>query len=130
MKKVVIIFLLLVTVQVVQAQNTEEEGVKRACLNYLEGFYQVRPILILEKFEQMIILTPISETLALLFKIFQNILSLSMIVPEIMIGTRIPCSPKYLSMAYNAALQLSVSKTVSIRRISAPPCNSPRVASV
>ena len=54
----------------------------------------------------------------------------SVIVPEIMIGTRMLCLSKYRSIAHNAALQLSVSNTVSTNNRSAPPSSRPRVDSV
>ena len=40
MKKVLIMILLGISVQFAHAQNTEAEQVKRACLDYLEGFYE------------------------------------------------------------------------------------------
>ena len=50
----------------------------------------------------------------------------SVIVPEIMTGSRLPVSAKSSSQAKIAALAFSVSKIVSIRMISAPPSISPR----
>ena len=45
----------------------------------------------------------------------------SVIVPDTMTGRRIFFSAKYSAMAKSAALQLSVSKTVSTKRRSTPP---------
>ncbi len=39
MKRVVIILLCVLTSSIIQAQ-TDKEGVKKACMNYLEGFYE------------------------------------------------------------------------------------------
>lgn len=39
MKRVVIILLCILTSSIIQAQ-TDKEGVKKACMNYLEGFYE------------------------------------------------------------------------------------------
>ena len=46
-------------------------------------------------------------------------------VTEIISGSRRPISPKSLSSAKMAALALSVSKTVSSSRMSAPPSTKP-----
>ena len=54
----------------------------------------------------------------------------SVMVPEIMTGTRSPRRSNTPSMAKIAALALSVSKIVSIRIRSAPPSSRPSVASV
>ena len=54
----------------------------------------------------------------------------SVIVPEIMTGTRMPDCSKYDSNANSAALAFSVSKIVSTIRRSAPPSSSPLAASV
>ena len=53
----------------------------------------------------------------------------SVIVPETMIGRRMPFSRKISSQAKIAALAFSVSKIVSIRMMSAPPSISPRSCS-
>ena len=54
----------------------------------------------------------------------------SVIVPEIITGSRSPSRSNTSSMAKIAALALSVSKIVSIRSRSAPPSISPSAASV
>ena len=53
----------------------------------------------------------------------------SVIVPEIIIGSRTPFSAKTSSQAKIAALAFSVSKIVSIRIRSAPPSTRPRSCS-
>ena len=57
----------------------------------------------------------------------------SVTVPEIMSGIRVPPflmrSSKNVSIANNAALQLSVSKMVSTIKISAPPSTKARACS-
>ena len=53
----------------------------------------------------------------------------SVMVPEIIIGSRTPFSAKTSSAAKIAALAFSVSKIVSIRMRSAPPSISPRSCS-
>ena len=53
----------------------------------------------------------------------------SVMVPEIMIGSRTPISVKTSSQAKIAALAFRVSKIVSIRIRSAPPSISPRSCS-
>ena len=53
----------------------------------------------------------------------------SVMVPEIMIGSRRPCLAKTSSQAKMAALALSVSKMVSMRMRSAPPSISPSICS-
>ena len=53
----------------------------------------------------------------------------SVIVPEIMTGSRTPRSAKTSCVATIAALAFSVSKIVSIRMISAPPSTRPRTCS-
>jgi len=50
-------------------------------------------------------------------------------VPEIMIGSLTPNSAKASSMPTSAALAFSVSKIVSMSRMSAPPEMRPRAAS-
>ncbi len=52
----------------------------------------------------------------------------SVIVPETMTGNRHPRSSQTSWMAYRAAFAFSVSKTVSTRRMSAPPSRSPFTA--
>jgi hypothetical protein len=54
----------------------------------------------------------------------------SVIVPLTTTGTRKPMSSKRLSTAKIAALPLSVSKIVSIWRMSAPPATRPRAAAL
>ena len=54
---------------------------------------------------------------------------MSTAVNDAITGTRAPISSNTVSMAYSAALALSVSKTVSTSRISAPPSSSPRACS-
>ena len=54
----------------------------------------------------------------------------SVIVPEIMTGTRVPTVSKNASIANSAALAFSVSKIVSTSRMSAPPSSNPRIDSV
>ncbi len=54
----------------------------------------------------------------------------SVMVPETISGSCVPVSPKTDSAANSAALQLSVSNTVSIRIRSAPPSISPRTCSL
>ena len=49
----------------------------------------------------------------------------SVIVPEIISGNLLPCVSKTSSAAKSAALQFSVSKTVSMSKRSAPPSMSP-----
>ena len=59
-----------------------------------------------------------------------NVLPLaSVIVPETKIGNFESFSSSRVLTAYNAALQLSVSKTVSIKNKSAPPSNQPLACS-
>ena len=53
----------------------------------------------------------------------------SVMVPEIITGTASPRASVTSAMAAIAALALSVSNTVSIRRISAPPSMRPRTCS-
>ena len=54
----------------------------------------------------------------------------SVIVPEIITGSRCPAASNTFSIAKIAALPFSVSKIVSQRMRSAPPSTSPRRASV
>jgi hypothetical protein len=54
----------------------------------------------------------------------------SVMVPEIITGTRVPPASKTDSTAKIAALALSVSKMVSMRRRSAPPSSRPLAASL
>jgi len=54
----------------------------------------------------------------------------SVIVPEIMIGTRTLRCSKYCSDREQRGLRVSVSNMVSTIRISAPPSSRPRIASV
>ena len=53
----------------------------------------------------------------------------SVMVPEIITGSRMPRSSNSFSIAKIAALALSVSKIVSIRSKSAPPSTRPRACS-
>jgi hypothetical protein len=53
----------------------------------------------------------------------------SVMVPEIITGQRRPRSSNSFSIANTAALALSVSKMVSISRMSAPPSSRPRAES-
>ena len=50
-------------------------------------------------------------------------------VPEMTTGHRRPCSSNSVSTAKIAALALSVSKMVSMKKRSLPPSTSPRAAS-
>ena len=56
--------------------------------------------------------------------------ALSVMVPEIITGKRMPLSSKYCWIANKAALAFRVSKMVSTSRISTPPSISAWVASV
>ncbi len=53
----------------------------------------------------------------------------SVIVPDTMIGRRVPMRSKDWSIANSAALALSVSKTVSTSKRSTPPSTRPSIAS-
>jgi len=40
MKKSILLLILIFTISFSHAQNSHAEGVKKACMNYIEGFYQ------------------------------------------------------------------------------------------